>query len=104
MSSVKLIQEEEVMKKLHVTSRTTMWKYCQMHNFPKPVRTRPKPYLESAVDDWIINGGTNQKASCRYARTAYLHEAHTPCADLQSNHVFCRRPSPRPTHVQAFSP
>ena len=62
MSSVKLIQEEEVMKKLHVISRTTMWKYCQMHNFPKPVRTRPKAYLESAVDDWIINGGTNQKA------------------------------------------
>ncbi|MCP1440471.1 putative DNA-binding transcriptional regulator AlpA [Erwinia persicina] len=63
MADTTLIKEDEVMEKLHVSSRTTMWKYCKLHNFPQPVRTRPKAYLRSAFEDWLINGGVNQKAS-----------------------------------------
>ncbi|MBL1816347.1 AlpA family transcriptional regulator, partial [Klebsiella pneumoniae] len=32
-------------------------------NFPKPVRTYPKQYLRSAIVEWILNGGVNQKSS-----------------------------------------
>ncbi|WP_312631006.1 helix-turn-helix transcriptional regulator [Pantoea piersonii] len=63
MADVTLIQEKEVMEKLEITSRTTMWKYCKSHNFPKPVRTRPKAFLKSAFEEWLLNGGVNQKAS-----------------------------------------
>lgn len=63
MADTTLIKESEVMEKLHVLSRTTMWKYCKEHNFPKPVRTHPKAYLRSAVDEWLLNGGINQKLS-----------------------------------------
>lgn len=63
MTDTTLIKEEEVMAKLHVSSRTTMWKYCRQYNFPKPVRTHPKAYLRSAVDEWLLKGGINQKVS-----------------------------------------
>ncbi len=63
MTETKLIKEKEVMEKLAITSRTTIWKYCERHNFPKPVRTHPKAYLLSAVEDWIIRGGVNQTSS-----------------------------------------
>lgn len=63
MAEVKLIKEKEVMEKLQITSRTTMWKYCECYNFPKPVRTHPKAYLLSAVEAWILRGGINQNPS-----------------------------------------
>lgn len=63
MSDTALIKEDEVMEKLHISSRTTMWNYRNRYNFPLPVRTRPKAYLRSAVDSWLLNGGVNQKAS-----------------------------------------
>ena len=63
MADVTLIKEKEVMAQLQITSRTTMWKYCEIDNFPKPVRTHPKAYLKSAVDEWILRGGVNQQLS-----------------------------------------
>ncbi|KQN63670.1 AlpA family transcriptional regulator [Erwinia sp. Leaf53] len=63
MTDTTLIKESEVMAKLHIASRTTMWKYCRDHNFPKPVRTHPKAYLRAAVDEWLLNGGINPKVS-----------------------------------------
>lgn len=63
MADSALIKEEEVMTKLDISSRTTMWKYCKKYNFPKPVRTHPKSYLRRDVDAWIQNGGVNQPLS-----------------------------------------
>ena len=48
---------------LRVSSRMTIWKYTENYNFPKPIRTHPKQYLQSAVEAWILNGGVNQKSS-----------------------------------------
>ncbi|HGM6858982.1 TPA: helix-turn-helix transcriptional regulator [Serratia rubidaea] len=63
MQNTNLIPEKEVMAKLGISSRQTMYNYQSKHCFPKPVRTHPKAYLESAVDQWILNGGINQKSS-----------------------------------------
>ena len=63
MSDTSLIPEKEVMNKLGVSSRQTIWNYTNRHGFPKPVRTHPKAYLREAVDGWILNGGVNQKCS-----------------------------------------
>lgn len=63
MSDTSLILEKEVMNKLGVSSRQTIWNYTNRHGFPKPVRTHPKAYLREAVDGWILNGGVNQKCS-----------------------------------------
>ncbi|MGE6031378.1 AlpA family transcriptional regulator [Klebsiella pneumoniae] len=45
------------------SSRVTIRKYTERYNFPKPVRTYPKQYLRSAIVEWILNGGVNQKSS-----------------------------------------
>lgn len=63
MQDIKLIPEKKVMEKLGISSRQTMYTYQNKHRFPKPVRTHPKAYLESAVNQWILNGGINQKVS-----------------------------------------
>ncbi|MFT4271243.1 MAG: AlpA family phage regulatory protein [Pantoea sp.] len=63
MLDKQLIPEKDVMEKLGITSRTTMWKYCKNHNFPKPVRSHPKAYLRKDVDGWIRRGGINQPLS-----------------------------------------
>lgn len=63
MPNINLIPEKDVMAKLGISSRQTMYNYQNKHSFPKPVRTHPKAYLESAVDEWILNGGINQKAA-----------------------------------------
>lgn len=63
MNEVNLISEKNVMIILGITSRQTMYNYQNKHRFPKPVRTHPKAYLESAVNQWILNGGINQKAA-----------------------------------------
>jgi predicted DNA-binding transcriptional regulator AlpA len=63
MQDIHLIPEKEVMAKLGISSRQTMYNYQSKHCFPKPVRTHPKAYLESAVNQWILNGGINQKVS-----------------------------------------
>ena len=57
-----LIQESEVMNLLEVSARQTIWNYTKKHNFPKPIRTRPKAYLREAVNEWIIKGGVNQSS------------------------------------------
>ncbi|MBQ0956976.1 helix-turn-helix transcriptional regulator [Serratia symbiotica] len=62
MKDINLIPEKEVMMKLGISSRQTMYSYQKKYYFPKPVRTHPKAYLESAVNQWILNGGINQKA------------------------------------------
>ncbi|EMY0668506.1 AlpA family phage regulatory protein [Serratia marcescens] len=63
MQDINLIPEKEVMAKLGISSRSTMYTYQNKHCFPKPVRTHPKAYLENAVNQWILNGGINQKAA-----------------------------------------
>ncbi|WP_122016681.1 helix-turn-helix transcriptional regulator [Serratia marcescens] len=60
---IKLVAEIDIMRKLGITSRQTMYNYQNKHGFPKPIRTHPKAYLENAVDQWILNGGINQKAA-----------------------------------------
>ena len=57
MTDTSLIPEKEVMNKLGVSSRQTIWNYTKRHGFPKPVRTHPKSYLREAVEGWILNGG-----------------------------------------------
>ncbi|PCQ12909.1 AlpA family transcriptional regulator [Klebsiella pneumoniae] len=51
------------MRMIRVSSRVTIRKYTERYNFPKPVRTYPKQYLRSAIVEWILNGGVNQKSS-----------------------------------------
>lgn len=63
MANIEMIDEKEVMEKLKIASRMTIWKYIKLHNFPKPVRTHPKQFLLADVDNWILNGGVNQKFS-----------------------------------------
>lgn len=63
MANIEMINEKEVMQIMHVSSRMTIWKYTENHNFPKPIRTHPKQYLRSAVEEWILNGGVNQRPS-----------------------------------------
>lgn len=63
MANTEMIKESEVMLKLEISSRQTLWNYVKKYNFPKPVRTHPKQYLRSEVDHWIINGGVNQRSS-----------------------------------------
>ncbi|HEJ7134746.1 TPA: AlpA family phage regulatory protein [Serratia marcescens] len=63
MKELNLISEKEVMSQLGISSRQTMYNYQKKHCFPKPIRTHPKAYLENAVNQWILNGGINQKAA-----------------------------------------
>lgn len=63
MSDIEMISEQDAMRMLKVSSRATIWKYTENHNFPKPIKTHPKQYLKSAVENWILNGGINQKSS-----------------------------------------
>jgi predicted DNA-binding transcriptional regulator AlpA len=43
MADIEMITEKEVMG-FKVSSRATIWKYTEYHNFPKPIRTHPKQY------------------------------------------------------------
>ncbi|ULH09623.1 AlpA family transcriptional regulator [Serratia marcescens] len=61
MTDTTLVPEKEVMKRLKISSRQTMYTYQKKYGFPLPIRTHPKAYLESAVDQWILNGGISQK-------------------------------------------
>ena len=63
MVDIEMIDEEEAMRMIRVSSRVTIRKYTERYNFPKPVRTYPKQYLRSAIVEWILNGGINQKSS-----------------------------------------
>lgn len=63
MIDTSLIPEKEVMSTLGVSSRQTIWNYTHRHGFPKPVRTHPKAYLRTAFEQWLLNGGVNQKCS-----------------------------------------
>lgn len=63
MADIEMINEKEAMKMIRVSSRMTIWKYTELHNFPKPIRTHPKQYLKSEVEQWILNGGINQRSS-----------------------------------------
>lgn len=61
MADIEFISEKEVMEKLRVSSRMTIWTYTNKLGFPKAVRTRPKLYLLAEVEGWILNGGVNQR-------------------------------------------
>ncbi|EKK4079439.1 AlpA family transcriptional regulator [Cronobacter dublinensis] len=63
MVNTEMISEKEVMEKLKVSSRMTIWTYTHKLGFPKPVRSRPKLYLLAEVEQWILNGGVNQKSA-----------------------------------------
>ncbi|WP_227541901.1 AlpA family transcriptional regulator [Klebsiella pneumoniae] len=62
MVDIEMIDEEEAMRMIRVSSRVTIRKYTERYNF-LPVRTYPKQYLRSAIVEWILNGGVNQKSS-----------------------------------------
>lgn len=61
MANIEMITEMEAMQKIGVTSRTTMRNYILNHSFPKPVRNRPKQFLLTEVEKWLLNGGVNQR-------------------------------------------
>jgi predicted DNA-binding transcriptional regulator AlpA len=61
VANIEMIGEKEVMAKLKIRSRMTIFNYVKLHNFPKPVRTHPKQYLLADVEKWILNGGVNQR-------------------------------------------
>ncbi|CAH1473244.1 AlpA family transcriptional regulator [Klebsiella quasipneumoniae] len=56
MVDIEMIDEEEAMRMIRVSSRVTIRKYTERYKFPKPVRNYPKQYLRSAVVEWILNG------------------------------------------------
>ncbi|KLU15583.1 MULTISPECIES: helix-turn-helix transcriptional regulator [Xenorhabdus] len=59
----KLISKDEVMKKLGITSRQTLWDYEKRRKFPRPVKLRPKAYLRKDFYKWIEDGGVSQLSS-----------------------------------------
>ncbi|WP_038256370.1 helix-turn-helix transcriptional regulator [Xenorhabdus bovienii] len=59
----KLISKDEVMEKLGISSRQTLWDYEKRRNFPRPVKLRPKAYLRKDFYKWIDDGGVNQLSS-----------------------------------------
>jgi len=63
MANITMIKENEVMLKLNISSRSTIAKYIAKYNFPKPVTTYPKQFLLTDVENWILNGGVNPRAS-----------------------------------------
>ncbi|WP_215846343.1 helix-turn-helix transcriptional regulator [Candidatus Pantoea bituminis] len=63
MANTEMISEKEAMDKLKVSSRMTIYNYIKKFGFPKPIRTHPKQYLEEEVNNWILNGGINQRVS-----------------------------------------
>lgn len=63
MANIEMISEKDVMEKLKVSSRMTIYKYTKEFNFPRPVRTHPKQFLQAEVENWILNGGVNQRSS-----------------------------------------
>ncbi|MEG0279895.1 MAG: AlpA family phage regulatory protein [Morganella sp. (in: enterobacteria)] len=59
----KLITAEEVMSRLSISSRQTLLTYEKKRKFPKPVKLRPKAYLRHEYNQWLNDGGVNQKSS-----------------------------------------
>ncbi|BET97739.1 helix-turn-helix transcriptional regulator [Xenorhabdus taiwanensis] len=59
----KLISKDEVMRKLGITSRQTLWDYEKRRKFPRPVKLRPKAYLRKDFYKWLEDGGVNQLSS-----------------------------------------
>ncbi len=55
-----LMTSDEVMNKLGISSRQTLWDYERRRKFPLPIRLRPKAYLRTDVYKWIKNGGASQ--------------------------------------------
>lgn len=62
MVDIEMIDEEEAMRMIRVSSRVTIRKYTERYNFPSR-SDLPKQYLRSAIVEWILNGGVNQKSS-----------------------------------------
>ncbi len=60
---LEMLSEEEVMSILRIKARSTLWGYTKRHGFPRPVRTHPKQYLKTQVEQWIMSGGTSQPGS-----------------------------------------
>lgn len=56
-----LIAETEVMQRLKITSRQTIYSYQKKFGFPLPIRTHPKAYLETEIVKWILNGGVSSQ-------------------------------------------
>ncbi|MDR0218068.1 MAG: AlpA family phage regulatory protein [Enterobacteriaceae bacterium] len=63
MMDERLISKDEVMEKLGISSRQTLWSYEKRRNFPRPVKLRPKAYLREEFYKWIESGGVNQISS-----------------------------------------
>jgi len=61
--NINMISEKQVMAVLGISSRQTMAKYIKKYKFPQPVTVYPKQFLQTEVENWILNGGVNQKSS-----------------------------------------
>lgn len=60
MTNSDLIVEKDVYEWIGV-KRTALWRLKKERGFPKPVLSRPAKYKKSAIQQWIDNGGINQK-------------------------------------------
>ncbi len=60
MTNSDLIVEKDVYEWIGV-KRTALWRLKKECGFPKPVLSRPAKYKKSAIQQWIDNGGINQK-------------------------------------------
>lgn len=64
-TSLQLLTLEQVARKLNV-SATTLWRLRKQPEFPDPVLLRGKvQFVESEIDEWILDERDNGKESCR---------------------------------------
>lgn len=57
-----LINEEDLMKRLEVKSRSTIYNLIKKRGMPDAVLTHPRRYSEKAISEWLNNGGVNQNS------------------------------------------
>ncbi|RKS87283.1 AlpA family transcriptional regulator [Orbus hercynius] len=57
-----LITENELMKRLGIKSRSTIYSLMKKRGMPDAVLTHPRRYSEKAISEWINKGGVNQNS------------------------------------------
>ncbi len=53
----KMSKEPDVLARLCIESRVTLWKWRKFRDFPQPVRlgNRANRYWDDEIDEWIAN-------------------------------------------------
>lgn len=62
MTNSDLILETDVYEWLG-RKRKSLWRLRKECKFPQPVLTHPAKYRKSEIQEWLDNGGINQKSS-----------------------------------------